>query len=277
MQNFEEPSTILSPFIERYWWKDISQSTSLLNIYPNTGAELTFHFQSPFYYLNPTEKSVTPSISLLYLTKSSIKLLAENSISFVSIRFRTGMLHHFLPNLSMSDIDNFTDASDIYGSEILKYYDMLLLEKNRQKQKEILEAFLLKQLQNNYKENREIDHLSKLFYYKCDELNVNDAANKIGISRRQLLRKCNTYYGISPKEYLSIARFNKVLKGLLTSEKKEYLSQALESGYFDQAHFIHNFRDITGSSPKCFFSKNKEVSHFYNTSLATSSYIATTV
>lgn len=277
MNNFEEPSSKLSPFIERYWWKHLSSEISLSEIYPSTGAELTFHFKCPLYRSTSLKTYKTSTVSLLYNKKSSVKLTVKDSASFLSIRFRTGMLHHFLPNNSLTSLSTITDASEIFGNNIYVYHEKLLFEKNPLKQKKIVEDFLLEMLHKNYKNDIHIDYLSKLLYYKCNELNVNEVAYKVGYSRRQLQRICYSNYGVSPKNYLSIARFNRTLKQLLFSDDKSLLSQALDGGYFDQAHFIHSFKNMTGLSPKEFFYKVNRMSHFYNTSLASSSYIATTV
>lgn len=277
MQQYEEPSTNLSPFIERYWWKKVSSQTPLLNIYPSTGAELIFHFNSPFTKQESSIISSTPTISLLYSRKSSVNLIAEENVSFVSIRFRTGMLHHFLNSEIPSNLPAIIDATELFGEDLYKCYEKLLLTKNHFKQKQIIEDFLFHQLNLNYQTNSKIDYLAKLLYYKSDELTVEETAKKIGYSRRQLLRKSNSYFGLTPKEYLSIARFNRVLKKLLFLNDSSYQLQALDGGYFDQAHFIHEFKKITKTTPKQFLINNNKMSHFYNTSLKTSSYIATTI
>ena len=70
--------------------------------------------------------------------------------------------------------------------------------------------------------------------------------------------------GVGPKAFQRNARFQKVLKTLLLRKDTAYLDTALDAGYCDQAHFIHEFRQFTGESPTRFLAPTNFMSHFYN-------------
>ena len=51
---------------------------------------------------------------------------------------------------------------------------------------------------------------------------------------------------------------------LLLEQRSGYLETALASGFYDQAHFIHECRDFTGRSPGELLTRENFLSHFYN-------------
>ena len=70
--------------------------------------------------------------------------------------------------------------------------------------------------------------------------------------RRQLERKFAKQIGISPKQLGKVIRLQTALKILLNEEAENLTSIAYESEYYDQAHFIKDFKEFTGISPKEF-------------------------
>jgi AraC-like DNA-binding protein len=71
--------------------------------------------------------------------------------------------------------------------------------------------------------------------------------------RRQLERKFSEQIGISPKQLGKIMRLQSALKMLLNQSDDTFTGIAYDSAYYDQAHFIKDFREFTGTNPKEFF------------------------
>jgi AraC-like DNA-binding protein len=70
--------------------------------------------------------------------------------------------------------------------------------------------------------------------------------------RRQLERKFTKKVGISPKQLGKVIRLQTALKMLLNRESESLTRIAYESEYYDQAHFIKDFKEFTGTTPKEF-------------------------
>lgn len=68
-------------------------------------------------------------------------------------------------------------------------------------------------------------------------------------SPRQLLRLFRESVGVGPKTYCRIVRFKTALRALRRRPSPDLLQVALDAGYYDQAHFIHEFNGLYGSSP----------------------------
>ncbi len=79
------------------------------------------------------------------------------------------------------------------------------------------------------------------------QLTAHQLADKAGLSQRQLSRKFNNTVGISPKEFLRLSRFIHSVRKL--DEGGSLTRIAHESGYYDQAHCIHDYKEFAGLTP----------------------------
>lgn len=73
-----------------------------------------------------------------------------------------------------------------------------------------------------------------------------EIASDLNISYRQLQRDFNTILGITLKEYENIVRFHKAVNHL---EEKNIVEAAVEAGYWDQSHMVHEFKRMCGYTP----------------------------
>jgi AraC-like DNA-binding protein len=75
---------------------------------------------------------------------------------------------------------------------------------------------------------------------------VSHMANELGTSERRLRRAFNDATGLTPKTYLRAVRLR---RALALSRGRTWSAAALEAGYFDQAHMIDDFRQLTDRTP----------------------------
>ncbi|HKW02865.1 MAG TPA: helix-turn-helix transcriptional regulator, partial [Vicinamibacterales bacterium] len=77
---------------------------------------------------------------------------------------------------------------------------------------------------------------------------VERLAEFVGVSRRQLERAFQQEIGLTPKQLLRVARFQQTLNALRQS-RTGWADLAVSLGYYDQAHFVNDFRHFTGQPP----------------------------
>jgi AraC-like DNA-binding protein len=80
---------------------------------------------------------------------------------------------------------------------------------------------------------------------------VRELADRSGYSERQLRRIFLDHVGVGPKEFGRMVRTIEALRGLATAPMS-WSSYATAHGYYDQAHFIADFREVVGETPKRF-------------------------
>ncbi|GGM77685.1 AraC family transcriptional regulator [Dyadobacter beijingensis] len=90
---------------------------------------------------------------------------------------------------------------------------------------------------------------------------IPDLAAQSFLSTRQFERKFLAFSGFSPKLFSRIIRFQAALSQY-GNTGKSLTEIAYECGYYDQSHFIHDFKAFSGDHPKTFFSGNAEGSEY---------------
>lgn len=74
-------------------------------------------------------------------------------------------------------------------------------------------------------------------------------ADRIGLSQKRLVERFKTTVGVPPKRYCRILRFQRALQCAELGRRVDWTRIAVDCGYFDQAHFIHDFRSFAGITP----------------------------
>lgn len=74
-----------------------------------------------------------------------------------------------------------------------------------------------------------------------------DLAHGLGVSERQLRRRCRHAFGYGPKTLMRILRLQRFLAG---TAERGLLARALDAGYRDAAHLAHEVREMAGCTPR---------------------------
>lgn len=85
----------------------------------------------------------------------------------------------------------------------------------------------------------------------AESVNVSAAACALGLSERQFERRFRAQVGVTPKHFAMLRRFERVAARAKTA--RSLTAAAIEAGYFDQSHFIRDFRRFAGAAPREFF------------------------
>lgn len=92
------------------------------------------------------------------------------------------------------------------------------------------------------------------------KVSVKELSEMTCYSQRHLSRVFNSVLGINVKTYTSVLRINKALEVMKQPDTK-LISVAQDAGYYDQAHFIHDFKAVCGVKPSDYL---QNMSDFYN-------------
>lgn len=129
----------------------------------------------------------------------------------------------------------------------------------------VIEAFLLNVLENeSYIISLVRTTVDTIFSTKGKDsikLTLKDELKK----RRQLERKFLKYIGMSPKKLSKVVRLQSALKMMLNSQKEKLSAIAYSSNFYDQAHFIKDFKELSRVTPGEFFEDETMIlsSHLY--------------
>jgi transcriptional regulator GlxA family with amidase domain len=139
-------------------------------------------------------------------------------------------------------------------------------EKSNDQERVILvENFLQKKLAKKNSTNHSTEMVIERIIENCGLVSVRKIAKECGISERQLERHFLRKVGVSPKFFSRMMRLNSLLFVLQTLPNQNLTNLALSFGYYDHAHFAHEFREFVGKSPSEFLREENQMSqHFIN-------------
>ncbi len=255
------PCIALRPYISRYWMWDLE--TDIPHMLPGTGAELIF----TDFGLQRQQQHFTASLICLPRQTGIQFKQASQPARFFSVRFRHGAFRHFAA-VNLGEInDQFITAQDIWGKSG-QHIEASMTESSVLSDKiQRIESFLLKQLALHAKsEHRWLGKAFDQLYYGHSSIIFSKLSQDIGVSTRYFQKIFKQNYGITPKHFQRLARFEQVIRHLLLQQKTQYLETALDHGYYDQAHFIKEFKVLAGTVPAAFFQEKNFRTHFYNPS-----------
>jgi AraC-like DNA-binding protein len=91
------------------------------------------------------------------------------------------------------------------------------------------------------------------------QVNLKDLLYRSGYSERHLERKFTAVAGFTPKQFARILRYQSTKRKYVTGNYKTLSELAQDSGYFDQSHFIREFKEFSGFDPKRYFNLINDV------------------
>ncbi|MDX1409128.1 MAG: AraC family transcriptional regulator [Saprospiraceae bacterium] len=93
-------------------------------------------------------------------------------------------------------------------------------------------------------------------------VDITDLAQRHAMSKRTLERRFKRCIGLSPKFFARIQQFNYIFNSM-QDDDQAWVDIALNAGYFDQSHFIRNFRAFTGEQPSRYGFDEQNMANFF--------------
>jgi AraC-like DNA-binding protein len=169
----------------------------------------------------------------------------ENA-SAVGVHFRPGCAGVFLGVPPGELIDRHVDLEALWGRRARELRERLCAAATTDQQFEILEAELASRLDQH--------RVHPAVTYALDALaqpnaRVRDVAKCTSLSQRRLIELFTAAVGITPKRFGRVLRFQHATALARRSAALDWTRIAHECGYYDQAHLIHDFRDLADMTP----------------------------
>lgn len=262
---FVIPCAPLQPYVDRLWGWESDDLLQLPAMLPGTGAELLFHYGQPFAIQSQQQQAAPPGLAqLLCARRRPYQPLPQSALGFIAVRFRSGALRHFCPLLLGDLRDDVVPVGEVWGQDGLDVADRVAQAGTRDQRVSLLEGWLLRCLYRHHQTQPAIEAALRQLYYGHREVKIDQLADQLGMSRRHFERVFRGEIGVTPKLFQRTARFNLTIRELLLSASSDTLAVALDHGYYDQAHFIHDFQTFVGDSPAAYLQTTTRVAHFYN-------------
>ena len=174
--------------------------------------------------------------------------------------FGTYLFPYALPllfNLPANELSNqYLDIHNLCGTEGKFLEEKIMLASDNIIRAKIISDFLVARLHKIKKENSSIVNSIRNIITIKELISIPSLAIASNLSRRQFERRFIEYAGFSPKLFLNLVRFNSTIKKHPT-KNKSLTQAAYDFGFYDQSHFIHDFKKLSGYCPSEYFKKNE--------------------
>lgn len=176
---------------------------------------------------------------------------SQEQFSVIGVHFKPGGLFPFFA-FPITELENTTESlDDIWGKSIQELRDQLLEAPTATDRLKLLEKYLLGRLV------KEPTHHCAVTYAmeKLGSQSVGEVFERTGYSQRRFIEVFSNQVGVTPKTFYRILRFQKVIQKAHEKKNTRWLDIALDSGFFDQAHFIRDFKEFSKMSPTQFLGR----------------------
>lgn len=246
------PSASLAPFIKNYTVVTIEKDLDKEVFYPSGYVDLIVNISGGFAatIINGKQKD-TPAIELLGHLTLPTRLSVAKGTSVLIARIYPHASTLFFSD-PLSEFTNYaTDMYDVALGENRDLYDQIMEKDDLLSKISVLETYFLQKLKKNetrLKKVSIVQNLSQELFRHHQQLDLPFLARNSGLSERYIQKLYLSNIGISPAAFTSVVRFNKSLD-LVLNTTESLTTIAYDNGYYDQAHFIKEFKKFTGITP----------------------------
>jgi AraC-like DNA-binding protein len=260
IKKYPVESLLLKKYIRFFWELRMDHAQLNHKLIPQKNINIRFNLtDTPHYVCRDNQESLLEDVYFPGLqnqfTNAHLKL--NGHVNILGICFEPDGVYPFL-KIPVSEFKNQILGAEEVGFRIAKQINERLKEAVDIDHKlTILENELLSLLNNSSPVPENFRPMFKALKQE-NSMQITDFCQRHNISLRQLERMYKKYVGLPASSYNTLNRFHNSVNQLLTGFSK--LSDlAYDNDYFDQMHFIKEFKRFTGNTPKAFINQKNSI------------------
>jgi AraC-like DNA-binding protein len=251
------PSDTLRPFVACFWTRDVRSSAvpasdvPVHRVLPDGCIDVVLTF---------SERGDEPESAMVVGTMTKALVLEPSGFPecFVGVRFCPAKAAAFI-ELPASDITDLRVSLDDIWPDAAAVRDALVAHPNAVARVRALERVLTARLSPTAgRPQGDVDEAVRRIVGAGGTLGITRLAPALGVSRQHLARRFAELVGVSPKTFARVVRLGRVVeraRAVPADESVNWSALAIELGYYDQAHLVDEFREMTGTTPVAWYSR----------------------
>ena len=181
-----------------------------------------------------------------------IETAAETSV--IGVHFRPGGAFPFFAP-PVGELHNLHVAlEDLWGASAADLRERLLAVRTPERRMRILADELSKRAVRPLSRHRAVAAALRWFEGPGART-VAEVSREIGLSQRRFIELFKAEVGLTPKLFCRVRRFQEVVRIAHARSEIDWARTAVACGYFDQAHFNHDFRAFAGLTPSAYLAR----------------------
>ena len=230
------PSALLAGFVEHYWvveWELPAGVTHMQEVLPTLSVQLVFqHDQASIYGV---------------MKKRFIRHLSGTARA-IGVKFKPGGFYPFLKKPVNTIAQRETNAYALLGVATPPIH--ISVSGEHSAPLEAIESLLLDLLPEKDEKMELVQQITAAVLADHTITSTGQLAAQFHLTVRTLERLFSNYAGTNPKWMIKVFRFHEIVERIAASQEMNWAQLATGLGYFDQAHFIKDFRMIIGKTPQ---------------------------
>jgi AraC-like DNA-binding protein len=263
-----KPTGILAQFIKYYWVMEKSplEDDVCERVIPTGSIDLMFHYRNCFKVKSCDNSTYRQANSFVSgISNSYADVTTNGETGLICVTFHPFGAYNFF-NFPLLEIENQNISLDcIFGNQSDELYEQLCIAHFLNERIAVIENFLLSKLRVPAgRDSLLLKSGIELINQSKGQISAATLSEKLFITPKTLERKFSTMVGKTPKQFMRIVRFQNIINTFSAANSTILTEIAYANGFFDQAHFIKDFKSFSGYTPKDFFDNHQCQSDYFN-------------
>ncbi|MEZ4852492.1 MAG: helix-turn-helix domain-containing protein [Bacteroidia bacterium] len=261
------PSFPLNQFIDHFfYYAGYNPVHSVERFLPDGEVQIIFdltHYPK-FIYDNETLEAIQSCQKVWFsgFRTKPITIPSGKESEMLIVQFKKGKAFPFLLTPMYSLTNLVVDAELVLTPEILSIRGRLLEARTPFLKLQILEKHLLKIYLNKLSENPFVDFAVSTILTAPNQYSIKTISEKAGYSQKHIIKLFKEHIGVTPKEFLKVIRFQKAIEQIEQQEEVDWSAIAHDCGFYDQSHFIADFKHFSGFTPTEYMRQKGEILNY---------------
>lgn len=248
------PCDALKPFIKTFTIIE-SESGMVNKILPEASLIMAFRFNGSIHYTQQHESGILPLSVISGVRKSPRIMGYAKNTSVLLVKFHAGGATAFFREPLNELFETSISLDDLLPRpELMRVEEQLAEARSHAARVSIIERFLLSKVKPT-SPDRLINYAIQKIKSANGIIRIQELLADLPTSRDPFEKKFRRSVGTSPKQFAALLRMRHVIDSYTSQHSLTDTAHA--AGYFDQAHFIKDFKSFTGETPNVFFKSSK--------------------
>jgi AraC-like DNA-binding protein len=262
-----KPLSPLSHFVDVFWlYEGYNVPHEKERLLPDGTVELVVNLREYririYDSLNPNRYRTIPGCVVSGPRSEFFVIDTAGESQTVGVHFKPGGAFPFF-KVPPTELNNQSIALEcLWGSASARLRERLLAVDSPEEKLRALECFLLEQLTKPLERHPAVGFALDRFLGGGRPPAVSRVVEQVGFSQRRFIELFSDQVGLTPKLFCRVSRFQKVVQSAHAHSDINLATVALDCGYYDQAHFTHDFQSFAGITPSEYLArKSAHVNH----------------
>jgi len=257
------PPAPLSAFVKCFWyWEDAPRTHAKEQLMPNGESAIIVNLRDETIRIyDPCDLDRSESFGLAVLSGPRSRpfvIDTEQEERVFGIEFQPGGSFPLFRVPASEVADHALSLECLWRNSVHELRERLLASPDIEGMFELTQSFLMRQAVRPFQLHPGVSFALHQFCARPHRTSVASVLDRIGLSHRRFIQLFHDQVGLTPKSFSRVQRFQRVLRQVHRAPCVDWADVAIDCGYYDQAHFIHDFQSFSGFTPTVYAARATE-------------------